>query len=347
MGIDKPDVRIVIHIDCPSSIEAYFQEAGRAGRDGKKAYAVMLYNDNDPVKLVKRLSDKFPPKEYVRHIYDCLAYFYEIGVGYGYNARFEFAMEKFCRAYRLFPIQVDSALRILDKAGYVEYDDEQDAQARVMFVLERDELYRLRGNKQEEDSVIVVLLRQYSGLFNNYVYIDESVIAQQTGLNVPTVYSVLKNLDKKHIISFIPQKRTPYIRFRQRREESKYIQIPPAIYEELKERLSIRISAISKYLTTDNECRSRQLLRYFGENQESDCGQCDVCLSRKKEEKHSVEETKQKILHILQDKQKHSIKELQQIAVPSDIIDQALIELVYSRSVLQEDGYLIVTNVAP
>ena len=347
MGIDKPDVRIVIHIDCPSSIEAYFQEAGRAGRDGKKAYAVMLYNDNDPVKLVKRLSDKFPPKEYVRHIYDCLAYFYEIGVGYGYNARFEFSMEKFCRAYRLFPIQVDSALRILDKAGYVEYDDEQDAQARVMFVLERDELYRLRGNKQEEDSVIVVLLRQYSGLFNNYVYIDESVIAQQTGLNVPTVYSVLKNLDKKHIISFIPQKRTPYIRFRQRREESKYIQIPPAIYEELKERLSIRISAISKYLTTDNECRSRQLLRYFGENQESDCGQCDVCLSRKKEEKQSVEETKQQILHILQDKQKHSIKELQQIAVPSDIIDQALIELVHSRSVLQEDGYLIVTNVAP
>ena len=347
MGIDKPDVRIVIHIDCPSSIEAYFQEAGRAGRDGKKAYAVMLYNDNDPVKLVKRLSDKFPPKEYVRHIYDCLAYFYEIGVGYGYNARFEFSMEKFCRAYRLFPIQVDSALRILDKAGYVEYDDEQDAQARVMFVLERDELYRLRGNKQEEDSVIVVLLRQYSGLFNNYVYIDESVIAQQTGLNVPTVYSVLKNLDKKHIISFIPQKRTPYIRFRQRREESKYIQIPPAIYEELKERLSIRISAISKYLTTDNECRSRQLLRYFGEDQESDCGQCDVCLSRKKEEKQSVEETKQQILHILQDKQKHSIKELQQIAVPSDIIDQALIELVHSRSVLQEDGYLIVTNVAP
>jgi ATP-dependent DNA helicase RecQ len=157
----------------------------------------------------------------------------------------------------------------------------------------------------------------------------------------------LKNLDKKHIISFIPQKRTPYIRFRQRREESKYIQIPPAIYEELKERLSIRISAISKYLTTDNECRSRQLLRYFGENQESDCGQCDVCLSRKKEEKHSVKETKQQILHILQDKQKHSIKELQQIAVPSDIIDQALIELVHSRSVLQEDGYLIVTNVAP
>ena len=340
MGIDKPDVRLVIHIDCPSSVEAYFQEAGRAGRDGKKAYAVLLFNNNDPRKLHKRIADSFPEKDYIRKVYDCLAYFYQIAVGSGFNLTFEFPIEKFCRAYNLFPTQVDSALKILDRAGYIEYVEEKDNQARLMFVLERDELYRLRGNSPEEDSIIIALLRNYTGLFNEYAFIDEAYIAQVTGLNRKIVYNCLKLLSQKHIVSFIPQKRTPFIRYRQRREDSKYISIPHEIYEDLRNRLTERIDAMIKYATTDNQCRSRQLLRYFGETRSKECGHCDVCLSYKKEPRKDIQEAKSQILLLLSDKEQHSIKELYTIPMPTEILDAGLQELLVEDDVISEDGLI-------
>jgi ATP-dependent DNA helicase RecQ len=284
MGIDKPDVRVVIHVDCPSSIEAYFQEAGRAGRDGNRSYAVLLYNSNDFIKMRRRIDDSFPTKDFVRRVYDALAYFFQIGIGSGYNAAFEFPIDKFCHTYGFFPIQTDAALKILDRAGYIEYDEDRNNMARVMFVLERDELYQLRRNDAEEDAVITALLRNYSGLFNNYAYIDEALLAQETGLSQPVVYLTLRALTEKHILSFIPQKRIPYIRYKQRREDSQYIQIPSAIYEDLRQRMSERIEAMISYVSTDNECRSRQLLRYFGETRTDDCHQCDVCKARRREE---------------------------------------------------------------
>lgn len=280
MGIDKPDVRLVVHVDCPSSIEAYFQEAGRAGRDGKKSYAVLLYNNNDFSKMHKRIADTFPEKDYIRKVYDCLAYFYQVGVGSGYNVCFEFPIDKFCYTYGLFPVQADAALKILDRAGYIDYEEEQDCQARVMFTLERDDLYLLKKSSLYEERVITALLRNYSGLFNNYSYIDECFIAQQTDLSRPQVYMILKGLADRRIISFIPQKRIPHIRYKQRREDSQYIQIPKEIYEDLRQRMSERIEAMIKYVATDNQCRSRQLLRYFGEEHSRECNQCDVCLSR-------------------------------------------------------------------
>ena len=173
MGIDKPDVRLVLHIDCPDSLEAYFQEAGRAGRDGRKAYAVLLYNDADHRKLDKRISDTFPEKDYIKKVYEHLAYFYEIGIGSGYHATFEFNIDKFCHAFRHFPIQVDSALKILNRAGYIEYTEEQDNQARVMFTVSRNDLYRLENNSPNEEKVITALLRNYGGLFVDYNFIDE------------------------------------------------------------------------------------------------------------------------------------------------------------------------------
>ena len=209
MGIDKPDVRVVIHIDCPDSLEAYFQEAGRAGRDGQKSYAVLLYDDNDKMKLRKRVVDTFPDKEFICEIYDQLAYFYQIAVGSGYNATFEFPVERFCQTYRHFPIPTISALNILTRAGYIDYRDEDETQARVMFLLGRDDLYRLRDNEPREDAVIVALLRTYTGLFQDYGYIDESIIAQQCDLTPQQVYMILTNLNQKHILSFIPQKHIP------------------------------------------------------------------------------------------------------------------------------------------
>ena len=277
MGIDKPDVRLVIHIDCPDSIEAYFQEAGRAGRDGRKAYAVLLYNDADQRKLEKRIADTFPEKDYIRKVYEHLAYFYQVGVGSGYNHIFEFNIDQFCHTFRHFPIQADAALKILDRAGYIEYTEEQDNQARVMFTIGRDDLYRLENTSPNEEKVITAMLRNYGGLFTDYNFIDERQLEPQQ------VYLTLKGLSQRHILHFIPQKKTPYIRYTQRREDMEHIQIPPSVYEERKAQFEERIHAMIKYAKDDTVCRSRQLLRYFGEESDHDCRQCDVCLSHRSE----------------------------------------------------------------
>ena len=283
MGIDKPDVRLVIHMDCPDSIEAYFQEAGRAGRDGRKAYAVLLYNDADHRKLEKRIADTFPEKAYIKQVYEHLAYYYQIGVGSGYNHTFEFNIDEFCHTYHHFPIQVDSALKILNRAGYIEYTEEQDNQARVMFTVSRNDLYRLENNTPNEDKVITALLRNYGGLFTDYNYIDESFIASQTALQPQQLYLILKSLSQRHILHFIPQKKTPYIRYMQRREDMEHVQLRPEVYEERKAQFSERIHKMIGYATNDDVCRSRQLLDYFGEKSHKDCGQCDVCLSHRAE----------------------------------------------------------------
>ena len=344
MGIDKPDVRLVIHIDCPDSIEAYFQEAGRAGRDGNKAYAVLLYNDADQRKLEKRITDTFPEKDFIRQISEHLAYFYQIGVGSGYNYTFEFNIDKFCHAFRHFPIQVDSALKILNRAGYIEYTEEQDNQARVMFIIGRDELYRLENTSPNEEKVITALLRNYGGLFTDYNYIDEGFIASQTQLEPHQVYMTLKGLSQRHILHFIPQKKTPYIRYTQRREDMEHILLPPVIYEERKGQYTERIHAMISYATDDAVCRSRQLLRYFGEKNDHDCHKCDVCLSHRSEGMVSeprFNEAMERILALLDDGQPHPITDLRDIQLPTDELDAALEYLLKEEYIRQSDGLLI------
>lgn len=343
MGIDKPDVRLVIHIDCPDSIEAYFQEAGRAGRDGKKAYAVLLYNNADQRKLEKRIADTFPEKDYIRQVYEHLAYFYQIGVGSGYNHTFEFNIDKFCHAFHHFPIQVDAALKILNRAGYIEYTEEQDNQARVMFILSRNDLYRLENTSSNEEKIITALLRSYGGLFTDYNYIDEGFIASQTALQPHQVYMTLKSLSERHILHFIPQKKTPYIRYTQRREDMEHIQLPPAIYEERKEQFRQRIHAMIAYATNDQVCRSRQLLRYFGEENDHDCHQCDVCLSHRPG--GMVSEPRfntaiEKILTLFDDGHPHPMTDLRDIQLPTDELDAALEYLLKEENLRQEDGLL-------
>ena len=342
MGIDKPDVRVVVHIDCPDSIEAYFQEAGRAGRDGEKSYAVLLYNDSDQRKLLKRISDTFPEKDSIRQVYDHLAYYYQVATGSGYNATFEFNVDDFCHKFRHFPIQVHSALKILNRAGYIEYIEEQENQARVMFCLTRDQLYRLSQVSPDEERVITALLRSYGGLFVDYGFIDEAFIAHETGLTKPLVYMTLKGLSQRNIIHFIPQKHTPYIRYMQRREDSVHLMFPPAVYDDLKQRYSDRIHAMIDYVQTANQCRSRQLLRYFGEQNDHDCGQCDVCLSysRTLTNDEKREEAQQQILSLLADRQPHHVTQLRSIPLPYEQIDAALEYLMLEEFLYMEDGYL-------
>ena len=347
MGIDKPDVRVVVHVDCPDSIEAYFQEAGRAGRDGLKAYAVLLYNNSDERKLMKRISDSFPDKDYIRQVYEHLAYYYQIGVGSGYGHTFEFNIDKFCHIYHHFPIQVDSALKILQRAGYIEYTEEQDNQARVMFTVSRNDLYRLENNSPNEEKIITALLRNYGGLFTDYNYIDEAFLAQVTQLQPQQVYLILKNLSQRHILHFIPQKKTPYIRYTQRREDKEYIQIMPEIYEERKAQFTQRIKSMIRYAKYDHICRSRQLLSYFGDHSGHNCGQCDVCLAQRST--GAVSEQKridavEAILNLLGDHKPHFVTEIKSIELPESELDAAISYLTAEEYIRQTDDERLEIN---
>ena len=285
MGIDKPDVRVVIHIDCPDSLEAYFQEAGRAGRDGQKSYAVLLYNKHDELKLCKRVDDTFPSKELIQDIYEHLAYFYQIGVGSGQGKTFEFDIEKFCVTYKYFPTKVDAALRILERSGYLHYEDNPDGKARVMFLLGRNDLYQLDQLAPSQNAVVTALLRSYGSLFVDLTYIDETMIARQAELTIQQVYFALKSLAARHIIQFIPRRKIPFISYTRDRVDGDKVVIPKEVWESRREQYEKRIKSMIRYAKNDEVCRSRQLLAYFGEENDRDCKQCDVCLADQTEER--------------------------------------------------------------
>ena len=280
MGIDKPDVRLVIHVDLPDSPEAYFQEAGRAGRDGQKAYAVLLYAKSDKATLSKRITDTFPDKEYIRKVYEDVNYYFQMAMGDGLGCTFAFNLDEFCRNFKHFPVQADSALKILTRAGYLEYTDEQDNASRILFTIHRDELYKLRETDPETEKLINVILRSYTGLFTDYAYINEDSLAIRSGLTRQRIYEILLMLTRRHILHYIPRKKTPYIIYTRERQEAGRLAITRDIYEERKESYITRIKAMTEYATAEDKCRSRMLLRYFGEKNEHNCGLCEVCLSK-------------------------------------------------------------------
>ena len=334
MGIDKPDVRMVIHIDCPDSLEAYFQEAGRAGRDGLKAYAVLLYNDGDDHKLQKRIADNFPEKEYIKDVYEHLAYFFQIAVGSGMGSTFVFDIAKFCFTYKFFPTRVDAALRLLERSGYIHYEDNPDGKPRVKFNISRNDLYLLENLSPKEDAVITALLRNYGGLFTDYGYIDESLLERVSELNKQQLYMVMKNLSARHIISFIPRRKDPYITYTQNRVDGYKVIIPTSVWEVRKEQFTKHIESILNYAKNDKVCRSRQLLQYFGEetSEEDCCGICDVCANNRADKKHAEEA----ILALLEDGRQHAIEEIKALNHDSEIIKQALAELVEENQITVE-----------
>ena len=346
MGIDKPDVRVVAHIDSPDSIEAYFQEAGRAGRDGRKAYAVLLHSNNDTSKLDRRVADNFPKKDYIKKVYEHLAYYYQIGAGSGNGYTSEFDIDKFCHTFKHFPIQANAALHILERAGYIHYETDPDAAARVMFLLDRNELYRLNETNPNEEAVITSLLRTYGGLFNDYVYINEELMAQRAGLTEQQVYLNLKALSRRRILHFVPRRKMPFITYTQDREETARIHIPQAVYEERKEQLVRRILAMKQYITDNNTCRSRQLLHYFGEQHTKDCTQCDVCLNRRtnRSSANLPEQIRQEILTLLSDHLPHSIAELKTLRHSPHLLNDALRYLINEELILFEDETIRLTK---
>ncbi|WP_288952764.1 ATP-dependent DNA helicase RecQ [uncultured Prevotella sp.] len=345
MGIDKADVRVVVHMDCPSSLEAYFQEAGRAGRDGQKAYAVLLYNGHDNRTLQKRIEDTFPPKEYVQQVYEHLAYFYQIGVNSGEGCTFEFPIDKFCATFKHFPIRANAALILLQRAGYIDYEPNPDNNARVRFLLRRDDLYRLDSLSEKENDVVISLLRNYGGLFTDYGYVDESYIAQEAGLDRNQTYLVLVNLSKKRIIDFIPRKSIPLISYKRDRVDGSDVILDKSVYEERKEQFQKSINSVINYAQNDRVCRSRQLLYYFGEKKSVDCEQCDVCLSHTHHDDHNQqEEIKEKLLAMVADGERHHVTEVRQLDEDWDMVTKVMKELMDEEQLLMDGSYLILSD---
>ncbi|MDR0799748.1 MAG: RecQ family ATP-dependent DNA helicase [Dysgonamonadaceae bacterium] len=285
MGIDKPDVRLVLHFELPSSLEEYFQEAGRAGRDEQKAYAVALYSSRDQATLKKRIPDTFPDKELIRDVYEKLAYFFEIGMNMGIETGHNFVIEQFCSVFKYNMTQVHHALKILDLSGYIEYIEDTDRQSKLLFTTQRDDLYKSSGFSPEIENLLQVTLRSYTGLFSDYIYINETLLAQRTGLTAHEVYEGLKLLSAHHIIHYVPAKKVPVIYYVQDREEAGNLRIPSEVYEERKKRLKHRIEQVVYYGSSETTCRSRLLLNYFGEKNAADCGHCDVCLAKKQKKR--------------------------------------------------------------
>ena len=280
MGIDKAEVRTVIHMDLPDSLEAYFQEAGRAGRDEQKAYAVLLYNNSDATKMKKRVSDTFPGKEMVVKVYEALGNYLQLGVGSGLDAVFAFDLADFCIKFRL-PILISyNCLKILQQAGYIELTDEQDSSSRVLFTVGKDDLYKLKSNT-EQDKLIHILLRSYTGLFTDLASIDEEIIAKRLSWTRDKVYDQLVELSKERIIHYIPRKKTPFLTFTREREAVERVVLGKEAYDDRRDRYISRVKGVLDYAQEENICRSQMLLSYFGEKDTKSCGCCDTCLKKK------------------------------------------------------------------
>lgn len=342
MGIDKPDVRMVIHYDSPDSIEAYFQEAGRAGRDGKRAYAVLLYDKRDTQKLIKRIDTNFPPKDYIIKVYEDLAYYYQIAAGSGYGHTFSFEIEKFCHIFKHYPLQAHSALVILARAQYIEYETDPESRARLMFLLNRNELYRLDDLTQQEDALITALLRLYGSLFVDYTFIDLGLVADYSQIPQQEIYLMLKSLSQRRILHFIPESKTPYITYTKNRELPEHMVISKEVYEDRKEEFTKRINAMIAYANDTTTCRSKMLLNYFGEKQDHDCGRCDVCLDNNTNQvaEEKIDPVKHQILNLLADKAPHYITEIARLTLPREQVTAALQALLDEEILIKEDSII-------
>ena len=342
MGIDKPDVRVVIHADVPDSPEAYFQEAGRAGRDGMKAYAVLLFCARDKITLKQRVSDTFPEKSYIRKIYEDINFYYQMAMGDGRGCIFAFNIDEFCRNFKHFPVQTDSALKILTRAGYLEYTDEQDNVSRIMFTITKEELYRIHEQSEYTEKLIRILLRSYTGLFTDYAYISEDNLSTRSGLSKQQIYETLLSLSRQHILHYIPAKKTPYIIYTRERQETERVYLSKEVYEDRKESYVQRINAMIEYAESENRCRSRMLLRYFGEKNEHNCGQCDVCLQQHQSGLKSGEfEAISQQLQALLKENPLSLQEIKdKMQVPENHLMKVVSYLVSEEIIRQENGYL-------
>ena len=296
MGIDKPDVKFVVHLDLPESLEAYFQEAGRAGRDGKFAYSTIFYTKADQQRLLDNFKFAFPDLDYIKQTYQAICNYFQIAVGSGQGFSVEFDIDKLCNSYNLSPLLVYNSIKFLEKENYISYLDGGYEPSKIMFLSSKEELYLFQIRFPKYELLIKTLLRSYGGLFENYGNIKEKDLAFRTKTNVQLVKENLEYLDKQQILSFIPQSSLPKLFFNQDRINGKYLEFNPNNYYHLKQRYSERIQSVIDYTENDKLCRQVQLLMYFNEIDYSNCGHCDVCINNRQKD---LEKIKQQITLVL------------------------------------------------
>lgn len=348
MGIDKPDVRLVVHMDVPDSVEAYFQEAGRGGRDGQVAYAVLLTQHNDGTKLRLRVGQMFPERIYIRRVYTELASFFQVAEGEGEGRTFDFDIARFCTVFKHFPTVLVSALNLLTRAGYIHFEPEGDNSARMMFLVTRDDLYQIHYMTAAEERLLNAIMRTNGGYFADYVPIVEDELAQTCGMTPDEVYHHLVHLNKLRVISYVPRKNEPQITYTQRRIDGDYVVIPRDIYELQRDRYTQRIEAMVGYISETDVCRSRYLLHYFDDDG-PDCGYCDVCINREGYIQslttvQQVEAAERYVKHFLADHRKHFVTDFQNTGFTPKVLMQALTQLTNEGIIESNGGNLKLLN---
>jgi ATP-dependent DNA helicase RecQ len=301
MGIDKPDVRLVVHLDLPDTLEAYYQEAGRVGRDGEKSYAVMLFNEHDIVNSRHHLELAWPDPETVRQVYQALGNFLQLPVGAGKDISFDFDFEKFNTSYKMKPVTVFSALKILERDGYITMNEAWDDPSRLYFTCSKEDLYRYQLENVEADSILRIILRSYSGVFTDFTRISENEIARRSGVDSPKVTELLARMQRIGIIDYLPHKSSPQLIFNTERLNPDDIALSKTFYLTRKKEAFSMLESIIQYAISEKECRSRMLVSYFGEKKSENCGVCDICLARRRKGINGKESTEieNMILNIL------------------------------------------------